>query len=166
MWAHYAANHTGIILGVDTTHPFFNQTLPPEATSLSQIDASLLGRVFPVTYERIRPELRQVTTPGPIGFEEFLQKSDEWIYEKEYRMFMPLTFANTSFVIDSQIISLFEIPEAAITRVILGFRSEISKILMDFSIAIDINPKLSHIKLEVGELHKDLYHIAHFPITP
>lgn len=164
MWAHYAKNHTGIILGVDSTDPFFNQTISSERTSIFQIDTSLLGKVFPVTYERIRPEL-PLSHLGPFAFDEFLQKSEEWMYEKEYRMFMSLFDAKVTIKEKEQLISLFEIPESAITRIIMGVRSDKSKILADFTSAAKNNPKLLHIKVESAELHKELYHIEHHPVA-
>jgi len=167
MWAHYAKNHTGIILGMDSTHPFFNQTISSKEVSTFQINSSLLGKVLPVVYERIRPELRPIS-PGNTDTEldEFLQKSEEWMYEKEYRMFMSLYDADAFKKNNNEPIHLFEIPEDAITRVILGVRSDKIKIYNDFKTAANINPKLSHIKVEYAELHKDLYHIEHLLMSP
>ena len=164
MWAHYSNNHTGIILGVDSSHPFFNQSISSnEVSKMFQINTSLLGKLYPVVYERIRLEM--ATKPSfDFHFYEYLQKSEEWMYEKEYRMFMNLSDANLTIKKNDAYISLFEIPEDAITRIILGVRSDKSKILNDFAESVKMNPKLSHVKLESAELHKDLYHIEHFTV--
>lgn len=161
MWAHYANNHSGIIIGINSCNEFFNQTVASTNKSLENaINLSLLGKLFPVVYERVRPDYPPVTS-GNFTLDVLLQKSDEWMYEKEYRMFMKLHDASLTVKNNDEIISLFEIPEDAIIRVILGVRSDKNKILNDFEIAVKDNPKLSHIKFESAEQHKDLYHIEH-----
>jgi hypothetical protein len=171
MWAHYANNHTGIILCVDSNHPFFNQSITPitanrpiDSTYLASdeayhINASLLGKVYPIKYERIRLQMTQDLDFTDIG--GLLQKSDEWIYEKEYRMFMRIKDGKNTTINPKELFTHFELPEKAINKIILGVRSDKSKIVNDFKNAIQLNPNLSHIKLESTVLHKDLYHIEH-----
>lgn len=159
MWAHYAHNHEGIIVGFDTSHPFFNQKVKPIKSPHE--DTSFLGKVFPVTYDRVRPEFK-------IGLnytEALLSKSDEWMYEKEYRMFLRKSdcceFGKDKDGNTLDYVSLFKIPASAITRVILGERSNKPKIIEGFKKATSSNDELLSIEIEVAELHEDLYHIEH-----
>jgi len=163
MWAHYAQSHEGIIVGFDTSHPFFNQEVKPIKTPTE--DTSFLGKVLPVTYDRVRPEFK-----GGRNFSEaLLSKSDEWMYEKEYRMFLRKNDRDdvgrdkNGNILDH--VNLFKIPARAIKRVILGERSAKDKIINDLNGAIFLNPELLNIEIQIAELHKDLYHIEHKKIN-
>lgn len=162
MWAHYAKNHEGIILGLDTSHPFFNQKIKPNTPNE---DTSFYGKVLPVTYDRVRPKFK-FEIRGSFNFSEaILTKSDEWMYEKEYRMFMRKSdcdeFGKDK---DGKILNhvfLFKIPPGSIKRIIIGERLDHKKVISDFKIAKIKSPDLSHVIIEKAELHKDLYHIEH-----
>ena len=178
MWAHYADHHQGIVVGFDANHPFFNQTVHPKKGSIKhdllkpfdiELDCALLGKVFPVRYERIRMENNSAHIH--IGIDALLQKSDEWIYEKEYRMFMRISDCDQygdnkdgTGELESALVNLFQIPEAAITRIIIGCYANRDTIVEDFKKALDKNANLSHIKLEYASPHKDLYHLEHIGI--
>jgi hypothetical protein len=162
MWAHYASNHEGIIVGFNSEHHFFNQDVPSKQ---DPPDRTLhLGKVFPVVYDRIRPD----ADFGDNYRNSLFQKSDEWMYEKEYRMFMrredcdeiPVDSAGNKI----KDINLFKVPETAITSILIGVRANKEAIKLDLIRALKINPNLSHIKIETAELHSDLYHIEHIPV--
>lgn len=162
MWAHYANKHEGIIIGFDTEDPFFNQNISPKRNPPE--DTSYLGKVFPVFYDRIKLDFEF----GPIE-KSLLHKSDEWIYEKEYRMFMRREDCN-EFGTDAdgnkmENVNLFKVPACAITRIIMGKRANKEAIKLDFKNASKDNPRLSHIKIETAELHGELYHIEHIPVN-
>ncbi|MCJ7771719.1 MAG: DUF2971 domain-containing protein [Desulfobacterales bacterium] len=162
MWAHYANHHKGIIVGFNCKHPFFNQDIP--ATQDPPENTSYLGKVFPVVYDRVRLDIEFSSDVT----KSLLQKSDEWIYEKEYRMFMrrrdcdELGSDSDGNVLKN--VNLFKVPELAITRIIFGERANKEAIILDFISALKGNPNLSHIKFEAAELHRELYHIEHIPV--
>ena len=160
MWAHYADNHKGIILGLDTSHRFFNQTIKPRASAPFE-DTSFCGKMLPVTYDRVRPKFKF----GLNFSEAILTKSDEWMYEKEYRMFMRKSDCNElAKDKDGNIIShvfLFKIPPDSIKRIIIGERLDHQTVINDFKIAKNKSPELSHVIIEKAEVHMDLYHIEH-----
>lgn len=72
MWAHYANNHSGIVLEMDELHPFFHT--PPHKHDL-------LHKVRKVEYIAKRPIVNSDMWENTL-----LTKSKEWKYEKEYRM--------------------------------------------------------------------------------
>lgn len=162
MWAHYAKKHEGIVLGLDSLHPFFNQTIPPKKSPPE--DTSFLGKLHSVSYDRIRHNIEI----GTRSFQNLLRKSDEWMYEKEHRMFLRRgdcdDFGKDSNGNKLDRVNLFRIPEKAIIRVILGERADTEAILQDFLDAKNTNPNLAHIIIEKAELHRDLYHIEHQPL--
>jgi hypothetical protein len=162
MWAHYARNHEGIIVGFNSEHPFFNQNILPKRNPPE--DTSYLGKIFPVVYDRVRLEIEFGTNVA----KPLLQKSDEWMYEKEYRMFMRREDCDELMANPdgnaTQNVNLFKVPELAITRIIMGERSNKDAIKLDFITALKGNTNLSHIKIEAAELHRDLYHIEHIPV--
>jgi hypothetical protein len=162
MWAHYANHHKGIIVGFNNEHTFFNQNILPKQNPPE--DTSYLGKVFPVVYDRIRLDIEF----GENAAKHLLQKSDEWMYEKEYRMFMRRKdcdeLGTDSDGNSMQNVNLFKVPELAITRIIMGERANKELIKLGFILALKSNPNLSHIKIESAELHRDLYHIEHIPV--
>lgn len=91
MWSHYADEHRGIVVEfeVDEDNPFdlFITDTVPESS-----DAKF-GRV---SYRKARKYPYNINNDsiGPIRDYYYLSKSDEWIYEKEYRFITPFTMAN------------------------------------------------------------------------
>lgn len=160
MWAHYADNHRGIIIGFDSDHPFFDQDILP---SKPNEDTRWLGKIFPVAYDRVR-----LNFTANLGYKALLIKSDEWMYEKEYRMFMRRN-DRTKYAEDEcgnviTDIDLFEIPATAVREVIIGVKANKNKIVKDFKLASAVSAKLSHIKLFQAKIHPEIYHIIHNPI--
>lgn len=152
MWVHYADSHKGIILGFDSDHKFFNQSIDLHSCGI------LVGNVYPVSYDRVRSDIIEIP-------KSVLHKSDEWMYEKEYRMFMTKKeCAKSERDENGNEINLLEVPEEAITRVIIGANANRENIINEFRAASKKNKKLHHIKLEYGLPHKDLYHIEHHQV--
>lgn len=70
MWAHYAAAHSGAVIGFRTDHAAFTS----------------LGSLLPVKYRLRRPALR-LATPSQASLNLLLTtKSKEWAYEREWRV--------------------------------------------------------------------------------
>jgi hypothetical protein len=80
MWANYAANHSGLLLGFDRRHPLFSSSAFVEM-SYSDI---------PVTYDAsAAPNLRSIK-----GF--IRHKHSHWKHERESRLIVPLSLARTA----------------------------------------------------------------------
>lgn len=117
MWAHYTGAHEGFVLAFNAEHEFFRQSRRNYA----------LGQLWKVRYAQHRPHLFRWTHRTRPSFTDFAQdfmftKSEEWSYEKEWRMMFPLQ--STAIMPNSVIgrIHLFSVPPDAITGVILGAR--------------------------------------------
>ena len=108
MWSHYAAQHKGIILELDLKHQLFeNYSTFPATKYDEELDADVLdneeikrrseikaGKVQRVRYNTLRPSYTKFENI----LEHFLIKSDEWIYEKEHRIILPLVTADRIIV--------------------------------------------------------------------
>jgi len=75
MWSHYAECHSGVVIGIDPTHQYFNR---------HNANHPFYGKIHRVKYRKHRVE----------KFDSFLEpiitKSDEWMYEKEHRYIMKI----------------------------------------------------------------------------
>lgn len=111
MWGHYTDNHRGFVIGFDQHHPFFSVRRGPEDE---------FGFLRQVKYCRSRP---RVTLADTTGEEWFETKSDEWAYEKEWRMMRVLQDAQAHRDTAPHPICLFGFPADAITEIVVGLRS-------------------------------------------
>ena len=117
MWSHYAANHTGFVLGFHPDHEFFGQ------------------RVTPVTYSSSRPKINPFEAKHSPDI--FYTKSEDWSYEQEYRKFLPLIepekLSNGGYFLPyeeapgeyspNKQIHLVPLPKESIRCVVLGWKS-------------------------------------------
>lgn len=134
MWAHYGVSHTGFVLELDPTHPYFNS----RRTSKDE-----LFHLRKVCYRHTRPSANLIDLNGP---EIFLVKSKEWSYEREWRVLRPLEDANNSLEINGETIHLFKLPADAIKSVILGARAS-STLATQARLAISASDEMSHIQI-------------------
>lgn len=116
MWAHYANDHKGVVVGINdfgASNIFQNLFIPSSLTSSSLIDYTPFdGGIRPVMYRkglRYRNDRFDfdysnicVEGGGRILSEVFLQKSEEWIYEKEHRIILRLEQADKAIIYNLQ----------------------------------------------------------------
>lgn len=74
MWAHYGQSHTGLVVAFNAGHPSFKG----------------LGDLIPVTYGHARPRIRLTGKDSEL-LRAFRAKSQEWSYEREWRLITSLT---------------------------------------------------------------------------
>ncbi|MBS4098861.1 MAG: DUF2971 domain-containing protein [Sulfuricella sp.] len=110
MWSHYADAHQGFVIEFDSDTPFFDQriTISDELRHLRK-----------VVYEKKRPSLGLMNLTSTALF---LTKSEEWSYELEWRMLMPLDQACEIRSSTQGMVHLFEFPKNSIKRLIFGCR--------------------------------------------
>lgn len=110
MWAHYAAAHTGFVIEFDPSHAFFNQR---------RSEADELRYLRRVVYSPERPMLTLITAKD---LSALLTKSNDWEYEKEWRMMVDLKDSSEIKMVGGSQYHLFDFPRASIKSVILGCR--------------------------------------------
>lgn len=111
MWGHYADNHQGFVVGFDSTNPFFSKR---------RSDKDEFGFLRRVDYTPQRPQVTLADTSSPVWFST---KSEQWSYEKEWRIVRVLSDANQRIERSPFPICLFEFPADAIVEIIVGMRS-------------------------------------------
>ncbi|HFQ5429261.1 TPA: DUF2971 domain-containing protein [Vibrio vulnificus] len=112
MWSHYADQHKGIVIEFDLEQPIFDDYKSYKATKsvLDDDDGEYIevvdeeetklresintGKVQRVRYNSKRPSFNNYENI----LEHFLVKSEEWIYEKEHRVILPLVAAEKLIV--------------------------------------------------------------------
>jgi len=133
MWAHYAAAHTGFVVGFDTAIDSFVNRADGRSRHLSKVRYSThrpsAESVFDVQEQEVR-----------------LTKSVEWMHEKEWRMF-EAPFNADGDSVDPQNSSCwpFRFLPDVVVRVVLGAR--VSKATEEKIRGIVHTPEYGHVKL-------------------
>jgi hypothetical protein len=108
MWSHYAEQHQGMVIEFDSSKPLFDDYRhfektkeDPELEELVIDEEETLKReiintgiIQRVRYNALRPQLDNFESI----LEHFLVKSEEWIYEKEHRVILPLVLSDKVIV--------------------------------------------------------------------
>jgi len=111
MWSHYAAAHSGFVLGFDTNHKYFCSPVSPDQQE---------HKLKQVVYRSAR---RHVHIKDVDLEDVFLTKSIEWAYEREWRIIDNLSKAEKIIPMEPYSIHLFNLPLDAICEVIVGARA-------------------------------------------
>jgi Protein of unknown function (DUF2971) len=114
MWGHYTDAHRGFVIGFDSDHAFFSKRR-------GQQDE--FGFLRPVIYQRERPRIVLSDTSSPAWFNT---KSDQWVYEKEWRILRVLSEADRTNERAGFPVCLFGFPEDSVLEIIIGLRSSSS----------------------------------------
>ncbi len=142
MWAHYAQQHKGMVIGFNSDHEFFNKKLNPSDD---------FRHLRKVSYEQERPTVR-------FGEDDdfsriLLTKSIEWAYEDEWRMILPMQMAEEVFIHQGEKVHLFPFPPDAVVEIILGARipDNTRKRVREFMLG---NSKYKHAVLQESRLDR------------
>ncbi len=95
MWAHYASEHKGVVIGFDTSHIEKDLSDKQERCSKKRF---VTPKPIKINYNSVRFDLINEDHKGDAG-KEMLKlmlttKSDDWIYEKEHRFIIPLELSD------------------------------------------------------------------------
>ena len=161
MWAHYANNHAGVCVEFDATAKFFNGQYKNSSRGLFRdgTKADLyenLGEVKKVRYSKKRPLF---IDPNEISYDTdfWFTKSDEWSYEDEYRIFLPVEHA-----INKDDFRFYRLDKSIIKSVILGCqmakktKDEIYSICSPLGIHVrESFVNSAEFKLDIVDFHPD-----------
>jgi hypothetical protein len=115
MWAHYAAEHTGYVIGFDTSHKYWNNFGDEKGNDH-------LGVLRKVDYSDKRPAPKHLA--AMLRTEMYFTKSREWEYEQEWRVFRGVENADQVIETEDTLpICLFDFPKETVERVIIGCRA-------------------------------------------
>ncbi|NRQ42541.1 DUF2971 domain-containing protein [Rheinheimera sp. YQF-2] len=132
MWSHYADQHQGIVIEFYPNKPLFDSY---KSFAKTKYDSNVEGEVIDeeetekrkiinagvvqrVRYSSMRPKLNKYETL----LEHFLVKSEEWIYEKEHRVILPLVAADKVIVHEKHLAEIEELSysEEVLEKTYLG----------------------------------------------
>jgi hypothetical protein len=143
MWAHYAANATGLVVEFQNLEDVF----PGD-------DTGVLYQPIAVRYERERVGV----TFDPRSHESiFLSKYQDWSYEQEVRVVVPLADCRQVQLADKPLY-LLDIPRMCITRVILGWKMEppVAESVRAFARDLNSDVKVLHARFTRGRVHVEM----------
>jgi hypothetical protein len=154
MWTHYAASHTGFVIGFDTGSSMF-------------VEAMKNPKLRHVDY---RPERVSATEglPGQpyVGPGAVLwTKSEDWQYEGEWRWIecrSPYDYAEVVAAPNGELLFLRAVPPGSVREVILGCR--VNPLLADSIQVLKSSPDYKHIELFKATLHKSKYGLQIEPL--
>ena len=115
LWAHYASNHLGYLIGLDRSHPFLSLRVSDGGkTQARKITYTTQRNIFSSSDPDYHEKL-------------FCEKSIDWAYEEEERVFRSLEDLDSRGRIDSfgNKIHLFDLPNDLIQRVVIGARMKL-----------------------------------------
>ena len=161
MWTHYAADHTGFVLGFDQSHPIFDHRLT------SNDETGYLRKVAYLETLPRTPLYLYDSSPHPLlgrslSDHLWLIKSPDWAYEREWRMLILLVHASKRVKAEPYDICLFRFPFSAVTEIILGARcnSATRKAVVS---SVSTQRSLAHVKLYQASLNEESYAISISP---
>lgn len=150
MWAHYARSHTGFVLAFDSKHTYFNEAKSPNDE---------FRHLRRVVYRNARPG-------GPLtsldGVDVFLVKSEQWDYEREWRVLRPLSEATT---IDRKLsMHLFKFPTDALKEIIFGARIS-DQLKSELINLVRADTSLQHLRLRQSLPHDEHFMLRFVDVT-
>lgn len=143
MWAHYAKNHEGFLLGFDAYHSYFQE---------KKEGIYCLSKVI---YSNDRPNIKfhEITLEN-----HFFTKGNEWSYEKEWRLFEKDENAAVTIKNGKIPIHLFEIPASALVEIRLGCKMS-NELKREIVNNVKSNASLAHIEIKQASIHQSRYAI-------
>jgi hypothetical protein len=145
MWAHYADNHKGIVIGIDETE------IMSDPRQLAEVEYNDEFVCFPVFANPERLALYE-----PYIMQAFHRKEKRWQYEKEVRFYINLDEKAS----DGHYYK--DIPASSIKVVYLGLRAhETTKIIAK---EIASRPHFAHLNVFQMEIEPDKYKLKPNPI--
>jgi len=159
MWSHYGESHTGFVVEFDTAHEFFHNKVPPAHANADAQEAAEFaaeyGFLRPVTYSETRPAV--VLTQMSFGI--FEVKGTCWSYEREWRMFMPLSYSQTPYRGPYRFpLHLWPIPKAAVRRVIAGANATMA--VVESIRRLSADPEAHHIQLQFAQVDREHFSMS------
>jgi Protein of unknown function (DUF2971) len=154
MWTHYAASHTGLAIGFDTSSSLFQQAVTHR-------------KLRPVQYDEERVSItrglenRDGVNPDTI----FLTRSKEWKYEQEWRWLEccdPYDYADVVPGPNGEFLFLRHISPESIRQIVLGYRA--SYALSESIQMLKLTKVYRHLEIFKVTLSKTHYALAVEPI--
>lgn len=150
MWAHYAENGRGFVAEFDTGHDWFS--------SISSF-ANTYSRPKAVQYMQARPNVERLEAMSLDLM--FFTKSDDWIYEREWRL---ITLLDAKFPGDpASVKGVCDFPAECLRSLTLGWLA--SSACFDLATRlVSLDPELRHVQLFTCQPAPDKYEVEPMPL--
>ncbi len=156
MWAHYAGDHTGFVLGFDATHGFFQPGSGISRDGLRDVQYPSSRPQVPLEALNAPPsgkilDMRQVTDAF------FFSKSPVWAHEEEVRVIRRLDPASGG------IPGVVNFPPELVKEIIVGVRTSEADLVSAFDLHASVYP---HAVMKVAVLNMHDYSMRVEPAPP
>ena len=150
MWAHYAESHTGMVIGLDPSHDFFDGTKSEKEYVRSAVNEHI-GVLKKVKYSAKRKVKADDLN------EYFFLKSNDWWTEREHRYVLPIAEADEIKKKDErEVMAFYQVPSEAITSVIFGLKCPDQKVRGTVGF-LKLRKEYKHVKLYKAKMCNESY---------
>lgn len=125
MWAHYCDSHRGFVVGLDSTHAFFQTREFKRFSTLEEVHYSSERPVMPAPdqWDGSREQIERALSKEDLAELLFYTKSEDWEYEQELRMIAnPQVADRHDRTPDGQDLYLYRFPAECLKQVVFGMR--------------------------------------------
>jgi DUF2971 family protein len=162
MWAHYGDSHKGFVIEFDAADKFFDQRQSPVDT---------LRYVRKIEYSIDRPAITlfdpaedDVAHAERMVAATLLTKGQDWSYEREWRLILPLDEPEAHPREVRGEVHLFPVAPSAITAVILGSRCS-EELRAAVNEALTSHEELAHVELRQASTSHTRYEVTIQPLA-
>ncbi|MDX2101966.1 MAG: DUF2971 domain-containing protein [Alphaproteobacteria bacterium] len=136
MWAHYANNANGLTVEFQNLDVVFQGD-----------NTGILREARAVRYQRERTGV----TFEPDSFESlFFAKFEDWSYEEEFRVVLPLAECRTEQISGDRRLHTYDVPKSCVTRVILGWQMKDEAAQHVRNLALKLNPRVKVVQAHIS----------------
>lgn len=151
LWAHYADNHRGIVIALETTDRFFSADYAPKEWYRSH---PALFRLRNVRYAGGVPRLACEVEKSLEA--AVFTKSKHWRYEEEWRMCRPIAEATRTIEKVPFPVCLFAVPFSAIRAVYFGCRVP-DEIRTKLILSLPKTPQYEHLRFFRSRINQEKF---------
>jgi hypothetical protein len=155
MWAHYADQHKGFVIGFDDSHEYFHRM---------RSDKDEFYHLRQVVYTDASIEIRSFSDLSS-GTRIFLTKDKSWANEREWRMLVPLSDADEVKSQSNDPVHLFHLPGSTVESVIIGVRAS-DDLTSKLARILHGSTSLAHVKMLQAVVDDDRGGLRLIPSIP
>jgi hypothetical protein len=125
MWAHYCDSHRGLVVGLDSTHAFFQTREFKRFSTLEEVHYSSERPVMPAPeqWDGSQEQIERALSKEDLAELLFYSKSEDWEYEQELRMIAnPQVADRHELTPEGQDVYLYQFSRECLKEVIFGIR--------------------------------------------
>lgn len=150
MWSHYADSHQGFVIEFDDHNEFFRDRHKND---------NPVGRLTKVIYASQRPSVDFTKIESIHRFvDTLITKGEDWSYEQEWRLILPIENANIVKDIGADVIHLFKFPKSSVKSITIGCKisKEKEQALIDI---VNSSPEYKNTIIKKAEIDQEHFRV-------